>query len=74
MVHDPVMAFEDGTYYLYSTGMGIGTATSKDLKTWTVYPEGVLKDQIPAWTQDSVRASNAIYGPPTSFVGTDNGG
>lgn len=54
MVHDPVMAFEDGTYYLYSTGMGIGTATSKDLKTWTVYPEGVLKDQIPTWTQDSV--------------------
>ena len=54
MVHDPVMAYEDGTYYIYSTGMGIGTATSKDLKTWTVYPEGVLKDQIPTWTQDSV--------------------
>ena len=54
MVHDPVMAFEDGTYYIYSTGMGIGMATSTDRKTWTVMPEGVLKDQIPAWTQNSV--------------------
>ena len=54
MVHDPVMAFEDGTYYIYSTGMGIGMATSTDRKTWTVMPEGVLKDQIPTWTQDSV--------------------
>ena len=54
MVHDPVMAFEDGTYYIYSTGIGIGMATSKDRKTWTVYPEGVLKDDIPVWTQDSV--------------------
>lgn len=53
MAHDPVMAYEDGTYYLYATGMGIMRATSKDRKTWTVYPEGVLKD-IPAWTQDSV--------------------
>ena len=33
MVHDPVMAFEDGTYYIYSTGMGIGMATSTDRKT-----------------------------------------
>lgn len=54
MVHDPVMAFEDGTYYLYSTGLGIGMASSKDRKTWTVYPKGVLKDSIPAWTHDSV--------------------
>ena len=22
MVHDPVMAFEDSTYYIYATGMG----------------------------------------------------
>ena len=23
MVHDPVMAYEDGVYYMFSTGMGI---------------------------------------------------
>ena len=53
MVHDPVMAYEDGTYYLFATGMGIMNATSTDLKTWTMYPQGVLKD-IPEWTHDSV--------------------
>ena len=53
MAHDPVMAFEDGTYYLFATGMGIMRATSTDRKTWTVHKQGVL-EQIPAWTHDSV--------------------
>ena len=53
MVHDPVMALENGTYYLYATGMGIQMATSTDRKTWTVYPQGVLSE-IPSWTHDSV--------------------
>ena len=54
MVHDPVMAYEDGTYYLYATGVNIMMATSTDRQTWTVYPEGVLTDNVPAWTHDSV--------------------
>ena len=53
MAHDPVMAFEDGTYYLYATGHGISMATSKDRNTWTVYPKGVL-ERVPQWTFDSV--------------------
>ena len=53
MTHDPVMAFEDGTYYLLSTGHGVQWATSKDRKTWTVQPTPFIKD-IPQWTQDSV--------------------
>ncbi len=53
--HDPVVAYEDGTYYLYCTGTGIGQMTSKDLKQWTVMPRGVLAtEDIPAWTHDSV--------------------
>ena len=36
MAHDPVMAKEGDTYYLYATGMGIQQMTSKDRKTWTV--------------------------------------
>lgn len=39
-VHDPVMAYEDGTYYLYSTGMGIAQATSRDLKTGLISNSG----------------------------------
>ncbi len=53
MVHDPVMAWEDGTYYLLSTGHGIQWSTSQDRKTWTVQPTPLLKE-LPAWTHDSV--------------------
>ncbi len=55
MVHDPVIAYEDGTYYLYCTGHGITQMTSTDRQHWTLSQEGVLpKEKIPAWTHDSV--------------------
>lgn len=53
-VHDPVLAYEDGIYYLYGTGMGIAQMTSRDLQTWKVSRDGVLEDKQPAWTYDSV--------------------
>ena len=53
MVHDPVMAYEQDTYYLLSTGMGLQWATSKDRRSWVVQPTPFI-EQIPAWTQDSV--------------------
>ena len=53
MVHDPVMAFEDGIYHIFATGMGIQQMTSKDRKNWTVLPDPVMT-VIPKWTQDSV--------------------
>ena len=53
MVHDPVMAFEDSTYYIYSTGMGIQQMTSRDGKTWTVRHQPVMS-VIPQWTRDYV--------------------
>ena len=53
MVHDPVMAKEGDTYYIYATGIGIQQMTSKDRKTWTVLPQPVMT-VIPGWTTDSV--------------------
>ncbi len=53
MVHDPVMAYEDSTYYIYATGMGIQQMTSKDRRTWTVRPEPLMT-VMPQWTGDSV--------------------
>ena len=53
MVHDPVMAYEDSTYYIYSTGMGIQQMTSRDGKLWTVRRQPVMS-VIPQWTRDSV--------------------
>ena len=52
-VHDPVIAFENGTYYAFYTGQNIGYMTSKNRKTWTVHRDGVLRN-IPEWTHDSV--------------------
>ena len=49
MVHDPVMAREGDTYYIYATGMGIQQMTSRDRKTWTVLPQPVMT-VIPGWT------------------------
>lgn len=38
-VHDPVMArAEDGRFYLFSTGMGIGVISSADMQTWQREP------------------------------------
>ena len=53
MVHDPVMAFDGDTYYIYATGVGIQRLTSKDRRTWTVLPQPVMS-VIPGWTTDSV--------------------
>lgn len=55
MVHDPVVAFEDGTYYIYCTGHGITQFSSADRRHWTMKPGGVLRSEaIPVWTRDSV--------------------
>ena len=53
MVHDPVMAHENGTYYLFSTGRGIQVMTSTNRKTWTFQPRGVM-ETIPDWTRTAV--------------------
>lgn len=63
MVHDPVMAKEGDTYYLYATGMGIQQMSSKDRQTWTVLPQPVMT-VIPGWTTDSVPGfGNHVWAP-----------
>lgn len=53
MVHDPVMAKEDGVYHIFATGMGIQRMTSKDRKNWQVKAMPVMT-VIPKWIRDSV--------------------
>ncbi len=63
MTHDPVMAYEQGTYYLLSTGMGLQWATSKDRKTWVVQPTPFIEN-LPEWTHDSVPGfRNHVWAP-----------
>ena len=71
MTHDPVMAYEDGTYYLLSTGMGISWATSKDRKSWVIH--------LSSRTYHSGRATPFLVfalmcGRPISFARTASGG
>ena len=63
MVHDPVMAMEGDTYYIFATGLGIQQMTSKDRQTWTVLPQPVMT-VIPGWTADSVRGFNSHVWAP----------
>ena len=54
MVHDPVMAVEKEVSYLFSTGRGIQLMTSRDRRSWTYKPGGVMRGGVPAWTQAAV--------------------
>ncbi|MEG1328493.1 MAG: family 43 glycosylhydrolase, partial [Janthinobacterium sp.] len=48
-VHDPVMAKEGDTYYLYSTGPGITFYSSKNMRDWR--PEGRVFAGQPTWAK-----------------------
>ena len=63
MVHDPVMAYEDSTYHIFATGVGIQHMTSRDRRTWTVLPQPVMT-VIPQWAHDSVPGfRNHVWAP-----------
>ncbi len=48
-VHDPVMAKDGNTYYLFSTGPGITFYSSTDLTSWT--PAGRVFPKDPSWAR-----------------------
>ena len=48
-VHDPVMAKEGSTYYLYSTGPGITFYSSADMRNWK--EEGRVFKNDPVWAK-----------------------
>ncbi len=51
-VHDPVCIVENGTWYMFSTGMGISISTSRDGEHWSF--AGQVFEQAPQWALDSV--------------------
>lgn len=55
-VHDPVMARgEDGRYYVFSTGIGIGVISSDDLKEWRREPSVFSVNFMPREEENSDR-------------------
>jgi len=51
-VHDPVIAQENDTYYLFCTGLGITIWSSPDMKNWN--EEGRVFDKTPKWVTETL--------------------
>jgi arabinan endo-1,5-alpha-L-arabinosidase len=74
-VHDPTMARENGTYYVFSTGDPAGTIgngniqirTSRDLRDWTF--TGTVFAQKPAWITSALGSIPNLWAPDISFFG-----
>lgn len=47
IVHDPVLAKENGVYYLFATGRGISVMQSTDLSSWRMMHPCL--DRLPSW-------------------------
>jgi len=61
-VHDPAMAKEGDTYYLFSSGPGITFYSSKDLTTWRV--RGRIFPGDPSWARGvASRFNGHIWAP-----------
>ncbi len=67
-VHDPVLAYENGKYYMFTTGFGIGMMSSPDLITWK--REKAPLNPIPTWAHELVPAYNGhTWAPDIHKVG-----
>lgn len=65
-IHDPVLAREAGTYYLFSTGPGITFYSSTDLQTWQL--RGRVFAGEPGWAkQVSPRFDGHIWAPDVAY-------
>jgi len=70
ITHDPVVAKQGDTYYLFCTGPGITSFTSKDLKTWT--KAAPVFSESPEWATSVAPGFNGhIWAPDiTLYNGT----
>ncbi len=64
-VHDPVMAKEGDTYYLFCTGSGISVWSSKDLKSWR--KEAPVFAKAPQWAVDTIPGFKGHIWAPDIF-------
>ncbi|MES3023024.1 MAG: arabinan endo-1,5-alpha-L-arabinosidase [Pseudomonadota bacterium] len=65
-VHDPVIAKEGKTFYLFSTGPGITFYSSPDMRHWT--PQGKVFAEEPAWARKAAPTFNGhVWAPDIQF-------
>ncbi|MBC8083523.1 MAG: arabinan endo-1,5-alpha-L-arabinosidase [Hymenobacter sp.] len=65
--HDPVLIRQNGTYYMFCTGRGIASWSSKDMKTWK--REQPVFAEAPAWAVQAIPGfkDNSIWAPDISL-------
>jgi arabinan endo-1,5-alpha-L-arabinosidase len=68
-VHDPCIAVEKGTYYVYSTGRGLPIRASKDLFTWA--KAGRVFEAVPAWAKEKIPRTTALWAPDLSYFNNE---
>src|SRR5258708_20728671 len=66
-VHDPVMIKENDTYYIFCTGNGISSFSSKDMKNWR--RRMPVFSRIPQWVIKEIPGFKGagIWAPDISF-------
>jgi arabinan endo-1,5-alpha-L-arabinosidase len=65
-VHDPVMIKQGDTWYLFCTGWGISTFSSKDMQNWK--KEKPVFASTPQWAVDAIPSFKGhIWAPDISF-------
>lgn len=65
-VHDPVMAKQNNTYYIFCTGRGISVWSSTDMKEWK--REQPVFSEPPKWAVEAVSGFRGhIWAPDISF-------
>lgn len=67
-VHDPVMAKDGDTYYVFATGKGISTLFSKDLVNWQ--RGRPVFDKTPGWVKEALpdfKETESIWAPDIMF-------
>ena len=63
--HDPVIAREGDTYYVFGTGLS--SRTSKDLAHWTA-GKPLVDNVLPDWATKAVPGAKGMWAPDIAFV------
>lgn len=64
-IHDPVMAKDGNTYYVFSTGSRLIVICSKDMIQWEWC--GRVFEENPKWLRDAVPGVGDLWAPDISF-------
>ena len=64
-IHDPAIAKQDDTYYIYSSSALASFYTSPDMKTWT--ESGRIFEELPQWVRDELPNPDHIGAPDIAW-------